>query len=121
MPHTHINQNKDNKRNDCYIWICGMPTENIFLVKKKKKKCCSHSMFGKSNDTTSSAQPCTNQCRPSKVLLRPWNELHSPLGNGLGMCWKEIQAFLPFQAEHSRPCSVSMTKADRQQALMHKT
>lgn len=38
MPHTHINQNKDNKRNDCYFWICGMPTENIFLVKKKKKK-----------------------------------------------------------------------------------
>lgn len=49
----------------------------------------------------------------AKVFLRPQSELQSPLGNGLRMCWKETLVFLPFQAEHSRPRSVSMTKADR--------
>lgn len=39
----------------------------------------------------------------------------------VGYCWEEIQSFLPVQAERSRLASVSMTKADRQRALMHKT
>lgn len=38
-----------------------------------------------------------------------------------GWAGEEIQGCLPFQAERSRPGSVSMTKADRQPAMMHKT
>lgn len=52
-----------------------------------------------------------------------WNEQPSTLQPSTDWGWagEEIRGCLPFQAERSRPGSVSMTKADRQPALMHKT